>query len=259
MEAGMTDGGAVAGGSGAESGSVVAVQATADGDPRAPRVVIADDQPMMRTAFRMILTAGGIDVVAEAATGLEAVDAVRHTAPDVVLMDIRMPELDGLEATSRILAAPRPPRVIVVTTFDLDQYVYAALSAGASGFLLKDVSPEYLVTAVRLVHTGEALLAPTVTRRLVERFVARDTPSTTTVHSDLSALTPREMEVFRLLAGGLTNTEMAELLHVSAATVKTHVARILFKLELRDRAQAIIVAYETGLITPGGRSSASGT
>jgi len=217
------------------------------------RVIIADDQQLMRAAFRMILTAAGIDVVAEASNGLEAVDAVRRNRLDVVLMDIRMPELDGLQATTQILSEPEPPRVIVVTTFDLDSYVYAALSAGASGFLLKDVSPEYLVTAVRLVHAGDALLAPAVTRRLIERFVAHDHPSTTTLHRDLSTLTPRELQVLQLLARGLTNTEMADRLHLSPATVKTHVARILFKLDVRDRAHAIIVAYETGLVTPGGR------
>ncbi len=221
------------------------------------RVVIADDQALMRTAFRMILTAAGISVVAQAATGLEAVEAVRRSRPDVVLMDIRMPELDGLEATARILAGPEPPRVIVVTTFDLDKYVYAALSAGASGFLLKDVTPEHLVAAVRMVRAGDAMLAPAITRRLVERFVGRDDP-VTPLQRDLAALTARELEVFRLLAGGLTNLEIAQRLHLSSATVKTHVARILSKLELRDRAQAIIVAYETGLVTPGGGSVAGG-
>jgi DNA-binding NarL/FixJ family response regulator len=216
------------------------------------RVVIADDQALVRTGFRMILTADGIDVVADAANGAEAVDAVRRTRPDVVLMDVRMPEMDGLEATRRILsgADPRAPRVIILTTFDLDRYVYAALSAGASGFLLKDVSPEHLVAAVRLVRSGDALLAPVITRRLIERYAVRDS-QTATLHRDLSTLTPRELEVLRLLARGLSNAELATRLQLSDATVKTHVARILSKLRLRDRAQAIVVAYETGLVTPG--------
>ncbi|WP_433259917.1 response regulator [Actinosynnema sp. CS-041913] len=213
-----------------------------------PRVVIADDQLLVRTGFRMILTADGIDVVAEATNGAEAVEAVRRTRPDVVLMDIRMPELDGLEATRRILAgAPEEPRVVILTTFDLDHYVYAALSAGASGFLLKDVTPEHLVASIRMVRAGDALLAPTITRRLVERFAHRDTG---TVHRDLSSLTPRELEVLRLLAQGLSNAELAGRLHLSEATVKTHVARILGKLNLRDRVQAVIAAYETGLVSP---------
>jgi DNA-binding NarL/FixJ family response regulator len=218
------------------------------------RVVIADDQALMRTGFRMILTADGIDVVADAATGAAAVDAVRRTRPDVVLMDVRMPEMDGLEATRRILSGtdPQAPRVIILTTFDLDRYVYAALSAGASGFLLKDVSPEHLVAAVRLVRSGDALLAPAITRRLIERYASRDS-QTATLHRDLSTLTPRELEVLRLLARGLSNAELAASLQLGDATVKTHVARILSKLRLRDRAQAIVVAYETGLVTPGAR------
>jgi DNA-binding NarL/FixJ family response regulator len=218
------------------------------------RVVIADDQALVRTGFRMILTADGIDVVAEAATGADAVDAVRRTRPDVVLMDVRMPEMDGLEATRRILATESDPlpRVIILTTFDLDRYVYAALSAGASGFLLKDVTPEHLVAGVRLVRSGDALLAPTITRRLIERYAVRDR-YTTTLHRDLSTLTPRELEVLQLLARGLSNAELATRLQLSDATVKTHVARILSKLQLRDRAQAIVVSYETGLVTPGMR------
>ena len=215
------------------------------------RVVVADDQALVRTGFRMILTADGIDVVAEATTGTEAVDAVRRTCPEVVLMDIRMPELDGLEATRRILAGDRPePRVLMLTTFDLDEYVYAALQAGASGFLLKDVTPEQLTAAVRLVRSGDALLAPTITRRLVERFARRD-EGVAAVHRNLAALTPREREVLRLLARGASNAELAGQLHLSEATVKTHVARILGKLHLRDRVQAVVVAYETGLVTPG--------
>ncbi len=216
----------------------------------APRVVVADDQALVRTGFRMILSADGIDVVGEATTGLEAVEAVRRTRPDVVLMDIRMPELDGLEAARRILAAPDPPRVIMLTTFDLDHYVYAALSLGASGFLLKDVTPEHLVAAVRLVRSGDALLAPSITRRLVERFAARS-PEQKTLHRDLAGLTARELEVLGLLGRGLSNTELAGRLNLAEATVKTHVARILGKLQLRDRAQAVVAAYETGLIAPG--------
>jgi RNA polymerase sigma factor (sigma-70 family) len=215
------------------------------------RVVVADDQALVRTGFRMILTADGIDVVAEATTGAEAVDAVRRTRPDVVLMDIRMPELDGLEATRRIVAAdPDGPRVLILTTFDLDRYVYAALSAGASGFLLKDVTPEQLTAAVRLVRSGDALLAPSITRRLVERFARRD-EGAAAVHRDLDGLTPRELEVLLLLARGLSNAELAGQLQLSEATVKTHVARILGKLQLRDRVQAVVMAYETGLVAPG--------
>ncbi|WIN00805.1 response regulator transcription factor [Actinoplanes oblitus] len=197
----------------------------------------------------MILTADGIDVVAEATDGAEAVDAVRRTRPDVVLMDIRMPELDGLEATRRILTgAADAPRVIMLTTFDLDHYVYAALTAGASGFLLKDVTPEHLVAAVRMVRSGDALLAPAITRRLVERFAQRET-GPAAGHRELGTLTARELEVLRLLAQGLSNAELAARLHLSEATVKTHVARILAKLGLRDRVQAVVLAYRTGLVT----------
>ena len=222
------------------------------------RVVIADDQELVRSGFTMILKAAGVEVVGEAGTGAEAIAATRRARPDVVLMDIRMPDLDGLEATRRILAdAPetpdgRPVRVLMLTTFDLDQYVYAALTAGASGFLLKDVSPDHLVHAVRLVRDGDALLAPSITRRLVERFAQAD-PAGGTLHRDLAALTPREREVLTLLAGGLSNTELAGALHLSEATVKTHITRILTKLQLRDRVQAVVVAYETGLVTPTAR------
>ncbi|MER6944208.1 response regulator transcription factor [Nonomuraea sp. NPDC000554] len=215
------------------------------------RAVIADDQALVRTGFRMILAADGIEVAAEAANGAEAVAAVRRTRPDVVLMDIRMPEMDGLEATRRILTGGTDEtRVLILTTYDLDQYVYAALAAGASGFLLKDVTPEHLVAAVRLVRSGDALLAPTITRRLVERFARRDDVQAT-VHRDLSGLTPRELEVLRLLATGLSNAELADRLTLSMTTVKTHVTRILSKLGLRDRVQAVVVAYETGLVSPG--------
>jgi len=222
------------------------------------RVVIADDQALVRTGFTMILTAAGVEVVGQAANGLEAIAATRRLRPDVVLMDIRMPDLDGLEATRRILGeAPttvdgQPIRVVMLTTFDLDQYVYAALTAGASGFLLKDVSPDHLVHAVRLVQDGDALLAPTITRRLVERF-ARVDPGHSALHRDLAALTPREREVLTLLAGGLSNTELAAALKLSEATVKTHITHILTKLQLRDRVQAVVVAYETGLVTPNAR------
>jgi DNA-binding NarL/FixJ family response regulator len=213
----------------------------------APRVVIADDQALVRTGFRLILTTGGLDVVGEAADGIEAVAAVRRLRPDVILMDIRMPELDGLHATRRIVDGGGACRVLILTTFDLDRYVYAALAAGASGFLLKDVTPEHLVAAVRLVNTGDALLAPSITRRLVERFAR---PAT--VHRDLSVLTPRELDVLTRLARGRSNAELAAELQLSEATVKTHVARIFAKLDLRDRAQAVVVAYETGLVSPGG-------
>ncbi|MCX5414575.1 response regulator transcription factor [Streptomyces sp. NBC_00059] len=220
------------------------------------RVLLADDQTLVRTGFRMILGADGIDVVAEAADGAEAVQAVRRSRPDVVLMDIRMPGTDGLEATRRILTgAPGEPRVIILTTFDLDRYVYAALAAGASGFLLKDVTPEHLTAAVRTVRTGDALLAPAITRRLVQRFARRGS-DTEALHHDLASLTPRELEVLGLLARGLSNAELATRLRLAEATVKTHVARILGKLGLRDRVQAVIVAYETGLVSVGGREAA---
>ncbi|WP_405949530.1 response regulator transcription factor [Streptomyces prunicolor] len=234
------------------------------------RVVLADDQTLVRSGFRMILRSGGIEVVAEATDGFEAVDAVRRTRPDVVLMDVRMPEMDGLEATRRILTGtPGEPRVIILTTFDLDQYVYAALSAGASGFLLKDVTPEQLISAVHTIRSGDALLAPAVTRRLVERFAGGEhrygaggehrygtrqdshDSHTTTIHRDLASLTPREREVLGLMAQGLSNVEVADRLHLAETTVKTHVSRILAKLQLRDRVQAVIAAYETGLVSVG--------
>ncbi|MEV3925726.1 response regulator transcription factor [Actinomadura coerulea] len=210
------------------------------------RVLIADDQTLVRGGFRMILSRSGIEVVGEAADGLEAVTAARRLRPDVVLMDIRMPGMDGLEATRRVLADDPACRVLILTTFDLDRYVYSALAAGASGFLLKDVTPEHLVASVQLLETGDALLAPSITRRLVERF-ARPAP----VPQGLDVLTPREKEVLRLVGGGLSNTELAAHLHLSEATVKTHVTRIFAKLGLRDRAQAVVVAYESGLVVPG--------
>jgi DNA-binding NarL/FixJ family response regulator len=215
-------------------------------------VVIADDQTLVRSGFRLILSSAGIPVVGEAADGKEAVAVTASHRPDVVLMDIRMPELDGLEATRRILACVPAPetRIIILTTFDLDQYVYTALSAGASGFLLKDVSPEHLIAAVRLVRSGDALLAPSITRRLVERYAGRE-QAPARLNRDLSALTPRELEVLGLIARGLSNAELAAALTLSEATVKTHVARILGKLHLRDRVQAVVLAYETGLVSPG--------
>ena len=223
---------------------------TADPE-QAPRVVIADDQALVRGGFRLILSTAGIPVVAAAADGKEAIAAVLKHRPDVVLTDIRMPVMDGLEATRRILES-RPGqdvRVIMLTTFDLDQYVYAALAAGASGFLLKAVSPEHLVAAVLLVRTGDALLAPSITRRLVERFAPR--PGGPALPGrDLSVLTPREHEVLGLIAQGMSNAELASALTLSEATVKTHVARILAKLDLRDRVQAVVLAYQTGLISP---------
>jgi DNA-binding NarL/FixJ family response regulator len=220
-----------------------------------PRVVIVDDQALVRTGFTMILADSGIDVVGEAADGDAAVAAARRLRPDVVLMDIRMPGLDGLAATRKILADHpvtsdgNPLRVIVLTTFDLDQYVYAALTSGASGFLLKDVTSDHLVAAVRLVRTGDALLAPTITRRLVERFAAPNPGN-----RGLEVLTNREREVLALLARGRSNPELAADLQLSEATVKTHVTRILTKLNLRDRVQAVVFAYETGLVRPGHRN-----
>lgn len=217
------------------------------------KVVIADDQALVRSGFRLILKAAGIEVAAEAADGAMAVAAVAKHRPDVVLMDIRMPGMDGIEATQRILTtaqASNRTRIIILTTFDLDEYVYAALAAGASGFLLKDVTQEHLVAAVHLVRTGDALLAPSITRRLVGRFAPR-LHATGSGGPDLSALTARELEVLGLVARGMSNAEIAASLTLSEATVKTHVARMLAKLDLRDRIQAVIFAYETRLVSPG--------
>jgi DNA-binding NarL/FixJ family response regulator len=216
-------------------------------------IVIADDQALVRTGFRMILEAEpDLCVVAEAKDGEEAVAAARRCRPDVVLMDIRMPRMDGLEATRRTIAAgtASSPRVLILTTFDLDEYVYDALHAGASGFLLKDVPPEQLVAGIRVVAEGESLLAPTVTRRLIESFL-NDRPRAPTPPPALAELTDREQEVFALIARGLSNSEIAAHLVVSGTTVKTHVARVLSKLDLRDRVQAVVLAYETGIVTPG--------
>jgi DNA-binding NarL/FixJ family response regulator len=214
------------------------------------RVLLVDDQELVRSGFRLILElAGGIEVVGEAPDGREAVRMAREQQPDVVLMDVRMPELDGIEATRRLRQAGVEARVLVLTTFDLDEYVYAALRAGASGFLLKDAPREELVGAVRTVARGEALLAPAVTQRLIERFVARPAPAEAA--PALAELSARELEVLHLLARGLSNAEIAAELILGEATVKTHVARILRKLGLRDRVQAVVFAYESGLVEPG--------
>jgi len=209
------------------------------------RVVLVDDQALVRAGFRMILGAeADLEVVGEAGDGREAVQVVAATAPDVVLMDVRMPEMDGIEATRQITSGAAAPRVLMLTTFDLDALVYDALRAGASGFLLKEAPPEQLVAGVRTIAAGEQLLAPSVTRRLIERFTAAP-PRTPAA---LDALTPRELEVLQLVAQAMTNAEIAAHLFVSETTVKTHVARILMKLGLRDRVQAVVLAYERGLV-----------
>jgi DNA-binding NarL/FixJ family response regulator len=215
-------------------------------------VLLADDQELVRSGFRLILElADGIEVVGEAADGREAVRLAKELQPDVVLMDVRMPELDGIEATRRLRQAGVDARVLVLTTFDLDEYVYGAIRAGASGFLLKDAPREQLVTAVRTVARGEALLAPAITQRLIERFVAR--PPASEAAPALTELSARELEVLRLLARGLSNAEIAAELIVGEATVKTHVARVLRKLGVRDRVQAVVFAYESGLVQAGNR------
>jgi DNA-binding NarL/FixJ family response regulator len=213
------------------------------------RVVVVDDQELVRMGFRLILERAGFEVLGEAADGLEAVSVVEQVQPDVVLMDIRMPRLDGIEATRRIVAGAEGPRVVVLTTFDLDEYVYSAIRAGASGFLLKDVSPDDLVHGVKVVARGEAMLAPAVTSRLLEQFVRR--PPAGELPPDLAALTERETEVARLVARGLTNAEIGSRLFLSEATVKTYVSRLLTKLGLRDRVQVAVLAYETGLVQVG--------
>jgi DNA-binding NarL/FixJ family response regulator len=219
------------------------------------RVVIADDQQLVRAGFRMILgTQPDIEVVGEAADGAAAVALAASLEPDVLLMDIQMPGLDGIEATRRILAGEpeRVPRILILTTFDLDEYVYDALRAGASGFLLKDVPPQQLAAAVRTVGEGDALLSPSITRRLIEEFAVRRAGRQT--QRDLAELSPRELEVFRLLARGMSNREIAAYLFVGETTVKTHVARILAKLGARDRVQAVVLAYESGAVVPGDAS-----
>ncbi len=214
------------------------------------RVLIADDQSLVRAGFRLVLeNHDDLEVVGEAANGNQAVHSVGRLKPDVVLMDIRMPELDGIAATRQITAR-HPTRVLVLTTYDLDEYVYDALQAGASGFLLKDTPPPQLADGIRAVADGEALLAPTVTRRLIEEF-ARIGPARRTPPSALDELTPRELEVLRLLARGMSNAEIAAALVLGDTTVKTHVAHVSSKLGLRDRVQAVVLAYESGLVTPG--------
>lgn len=218
------------------------------------RVLVVDDQALVRTGFSMILSAeDGIEVIGQAVDGVDAVAQVRAGRPDVVLMDIRMPNMDGVEAT-RQLAGPEavdPVKVLILTTFDLDDYVYAALQAGASGFLLKDTPAEELVRAVQVIAAGDALIAPSVTRRLIQEFASRAPTEPTATAPALDLLTERELEVLRELARGYSNAEIAEALYVGETTVKTHVGRILMKLHLRDRVQAVVLAYEVGLVQPG--------
>ena len=220
-------------------------------DLRVTRVLIVDDQSLVRAGFRLILESEpDLEVVGEAGDGEEAVAGVKRLRPDVVLMDVRMPRMDGIEATRRIVdGGAAACRILMLTTFDLDEYVYGALRAGACGFLLKDVRPDQLIAAVRLVNAGDALLAPSITRRLIERYAVRHAPPA--LSRDLQALSEREVDVLRLLARGLANHEIAEKLFVSEATVKTHVAHILDKLQVENRVQAVIAAYESGLVGPG--------
>jgi DNA-binding NarL/FixJ family response regulator len=216
-------------------------------------ILIVDDQALVRAGFRMILEAEkDMEVVGEAADGRAAVTEARRLRPDVVLMDVRMPDVDGIEATRRLLAEDGSAvKVVMLTTFDMDEYVYDALRAGASGFLLKDVPPEQLVDGIRAVARGDALLAPSVTRRVIEEFVRRPPASVRTLPPKLEALTARELEVLKLIARGLSNAEISTELFVSETTVKTHVAHVLMKLDLRDRVQAVVAAYESGLVEPG--------
>jgi len=212
------------------------------------RVLVADDQSMVRAGFRMLLAdEEDIEVVAEASNGLEAVDKTARFHPSVVLMDIRMPELDGLQATRRILAADNGARILVLTTFDLDEYVYEALRAGASGFVLKDESPEQLIAAIRTVAAGEALLSPTITKRVIQKFAQLPRPAPP---EELGDLSERERDVFRLMARGLSNAEIAGELFIGETTVKTHITHILQKLNLRDRVQAVVLAHRSGLFEP---------
>jgi DNA-binding NarL/FixJ family response regulator len=213
------------------------------------RVVIADDQSMVRAGFRMLLSGEqDIEVVAEARDGLEAVAAAARFDPTVVLMDIRMPQLDGLEATRRIIAANDGARILILTTFDLDEYVYEALSAGASGFVLKDDPPEQLIAAVRTIAAGDALLSPAVTKRVIKQFTRIPRPARP---KEMDELTAREQEILRLIASGLSNSEIGERLYIGETTVKTHVTHVLQKLGLRDRVQAVVLAHETGLLETG--------
>jgi DNA-binding NarL/FixJ family response regulator len=221
------------------------------------RVLLVDDQALIRAGFRMILEAEeDIEVVGECADGTQAVDSVRRLKPDVVLMDIRMPEMDGIEATRLIAGGDDhgAPRVLMLTTFDLDEYVYDALRAGASGFLLKDVPAEQLVDGIRVIAQGDALLAPSVTKRLIQEF-SRGAATRRSAPASLEELTPRELEVFKLIARGMSNAEIAAELVVSETTVKTHVARVLMKLGVRDRVQAVVLAYESGVVAPGATPS----
>ncbi|GAB1336991.1 response regulator transcription factor [Streptomyces sp. E-15] len=218
------------------------------------RVMLVDDQVLLRTGFRMVLAAQpDMDVVAEAGDGVEALQVLESAAVDVILMDVRMPKLDGVETTRRICAGPNPPKVLILTTFDLDEYAFSGLKAGASGFMLKDVPPGDLLAAIRAVHSGDAVVAPSTTRRLLDRF-APMLPSAGKEprHKELERLTDREREVMILVAHGLSNGEIAARLVLSEATVKTHVGRILTKLGLRDRVQVVVLAYETGLVRAGG-------
>ena len=222
--------------------------------PRGIRIAIVDDQALVRTGFRMVLEAEpGFEIVGEAGDGASAIDLARSTAIDVMLMDVRMPGVDGIAATAAVTAAEDGPRVIVLTTFDLDEYAFAAIRAGASGFLLKDVRPQELTAAIRTVHSGEATLAPRVTRRMIELF-ASDLPAaagtTSPASTVLDALTPREREILVAIAEGLNNTELAARFHLSASTVKTHVGRILQKLDARDRVHVVILAHRYGLMSP---------
>ncbi|QKW10855.1 response regulator transcription factor [Streptomyces sp. NA04227] len=217
------------------------------------RVMLVDDQVLLRTGFRMVLAAQpDMEVVAEAGDGIEALEVLRATAVDVVLMDVRMPKLDGVEATRRICAADHPPKVLILTTFDLDEYAFSGLKAGASGFMLKDVPPGELLAAIRAVHSGDAVVAPSTTRRLLDRFAPMLPTANQQQHPELNRLTEREREVMVLIAQGLSNGEIAARLVLSEATVKTHVGRILTKLGLRDRVQVVVLAYETGLVRAGG-------
>jgi DNA-binding NarL/FixJ family response regulator len=221
-------------------------------ESRVIRVAVADDQALVRGGFSVLLrSADDIEVVGEAANGREAVDLVALEQPDVVLMDIRMPEMDGLEATRRIVERGADTRVLILTTFDLDEYVFGALRAGASGFLLKDTLPEDLLAAVRVVAEGEALLAPRITRRLIEQFVQEPSHEPVAPGPGMATLTDREREVLEAVARGLSNAEIGEQLFMSHATAKTHVSRLLSKLDARDRAQLVMLAYESGVIVPG--------
>jgi DNA-binding NarL/FixJ family response regulator len=216
------------------------------------RVLLADDQALVRGGFRMILEARPeIEVVGEAEDGVEAMEATRRLLPDVILMDIRMPNVDGVEATRRLVARGTESRILILTTFDLDEYVYEAIRAGASGFLLKDVRPQELVDAVHVVAKGDALLAPSITRRLLDRFAEQAPENPAKPPPQLESLTERELEVLKLVAKGWSNAELAEKLFLSETTVKTHVSSVLRKLGLRDRVQAVVMAYEAGLVRPG--------